>query len=74
MFVFNGLPQYYHPVFTSERFKRATDDRFFVSIAARDPKFAHAETLAFAEALDGNIGVEELYGERAVEPPKLPFD
>jgi len=74
MFVFNGLPQYYHPVFTSERFKRASDDRFFISVDARDPQFAHAETLEFVRALDGNIGVEELFGERAFEPPQLPFD
>jgi hypothetical protein len=39
MFIFNGLPRFYHPVFRSERFRRATNNRFFISIEARDPKF-----------------------------------
>ncbi len=33
------LPRHHHPVFYSDRFARATDDRFFVSIEAEDPKF-----------------------------------
>ncbi len=33
------LPRHHHPVFYSDRFVRATDDRFFVSIEADDPKF-----------------------------------
>lgn len=39
MFAFNRLPEWHHPVFSSERFRRATDDRFFIVIEARDPKF-----------------------------------
>ena len=35
----NRLPRHNHPVFESERFRRATDDRFFISIEADDPKF-----------------------------------
>ncbi len=39
MLAFNLLPEYHHPLFSSERFRRATQDRFFISIEARDPKF-----------------------------------
>ena len=39
LFLFNRLPRFYHPVFQSERFRRATNDRFFVAIEAADPRF-----------------------------------
>jgi hypothetical protein len=42
MFFLNRLPKLYNPLFKSERFKRASDDRFFVCIEAADPRFAHA--------------------------------
>ena len=39
MLAFNGLPQWFHPLLRNSRFKRATNDRFFISIEAADPKF-----------------------------------
>jgi hypothetical protein len=39
MFIINGLPTLYHPVFGSDRFARVTDDKFFISIEAADPRF-----------------------------------
>jgi hypothetical protein len=39
MFGLNQLPRHNHPVFESERFRAASDDRFFISIEAGDPKF-----------------------------------
>ncbi|MDH3285283.1 MAG: DUF3341 domain-containing protein [Acidobacteriota bacterium] len=39
MFALNQLPNLYHPLFNSERFEKVTDDGFFVSIRADDPKF-----------------------------------
>jgi len=39
MFAFNRLPQLYHPTFRSERFRRATNDRFFLAVEAADPRF-----------------------------------
>ena len=33
------LPRLYHPAFTSQRFRRVTDDKFFILIEARDPQF-----------------------------------
>ncbi len=43
------LPRHHHPVFYSDRFARATDDRFFISIEAQDPKFDLEETRALLE-------------------------
>jgi hypothetical protein len=39
MFHLNRIPRHHHPLFESERFRRASDDRFFISIDADDPKF-----------------------------------
>ena len=40
----NGLPQFYHPVFETQGFERATDDRFLLVVEASDPKFDIEET------------------------------
>jgi hypothetical protein len=45
----NKLPRHHHPVFESEAFRTASDDKFFVSIEAEDPKFDLAETKAVLE-------------------------
>jgi hypothetical protein len=47
MFLFNKLPLLYHPLFNSQRFRRATQDRFFLAIEARDRKFDTDATTAF---------------------------
>jgi hypothetical protein len=39
MIALNGLPRFYHPAFNWERFKRVSDDRFFLAIEASDPLF-----------------------------------
>ena len=57
MLAFNALPQYHHPLFRSERFRRATQDRFFISIEASDPKFEPGRVRDFLECL-GSIHVE----------------
>lgn len=46
MLHFTRLPTLYHPLFRSERFAGVSDDRFFVSIEAADPKFEPEETQA----------------------------
>ena len=40
----NRLPRHHHAVFASRGFERASDDRFFISIEARDPRFDAAST------------------------------
>jgi len=57
MWGLNGLPRHHHPLFNSERFKRATADRFFISLEAADPMFHPERTRAFAESL-GGLAVE----------------
>jgi hypothetical protein len=39
MFHLNRLPRHHHPVFNSERFGSFSDDKFFISVEADDPKF-----------------------------------
>ncbi len=39
MLALNRLPMHHHPVFDSTGFERASDDRFFISIEADDPRF-----------------------------------
>jgi len=53
MLAFNRLPKLYHPLHTNRRFKRATDDRFFISVEAEDPLFDAEKTLDLLESLGG---------------------
>jgi len=46
----NRLPRYHHPVFNVARFRRVTDDKFFLMIEAADSKFDLRESLALLEA------------------------
>jgi hypothetical protein len=39
MLALNGLPRPYNPLFYSDRFRRVTDDGFFLHVAASDPQF-----------------------------------
>ena len=52
MLALNGLPQPHHPLFNLPRFQRVTDDRYFLCIAADDPRFDLDETRSFLESLD----------------------
>jgi hypothetical protein len=48
---FNGLPKPHHPLFAVPGFERATRDRFFLLIEARDPRFGAGSARAFLAAL-----------------------
>jgi hypothetical protein len=51
MLVLNGLPRPYNPLFYSERFKGASDDRFFLHVAASDDRFDVEDTAALLQRL-----------------------
>lgn len=55
----NKLPQLYHSLFKSKRFERVTDDRFFIAVEARDPRYDPEETRALLEST-GALAVEEV--------------
>ena len=60
MFFINRLPRLHHPIFTHSRITAVTDDKFFLSIEARDPKFDRNATVAFLEKIGGkNVEVLE---------------
>jgi hypothetical protein len=52
MFVLNGLPRPYHPVFNVKRFaEHASSDGFFLVVEATDPKFDAGRTRTFLSGL-----------------------
>ncbi|MFH1686235.1 MAG: DUF3341 domain-containing protein [bacterium] len=59
MLALNGLPRWHHPVFASKQFERASDDGFFVSIEAEDPKFDARASKEMLRSI-GGADVEEL--------------
>jgi hypothetical protein len=48
----NGLPRPYHPVFNVPEFERASQDRFFLCIEARDRIFNAGQTRKFLQSLN----------------------
>jgi len=60
MLIRNGLPQLYHPRFTNPGFRRASADRFFIAIEARDPSFNEVSTARRMESL-GSVAIERVW-------------
>ena len=58
----NRLPRHHHPVFYSDRFKAFSDDKFFVSVEAEDPKFDMNRTRTLLESAHP-AGIELVHEE-----------
>ena len=56
--ILNKLPMFYHPTLKHPALARATDDRFFLVIEARDPKFVRSEVEAFLNTLEPESIIE----------------
>jgi len=52
VFILSGLPRLHHPLFDLPRFERASQDRFFLCVEARDPIFDLSRTREFLLALN----------------------
>jgi hypothetical protein len=52
LLMLNGHPEPYHAVFNVDAFARASRDRFFLCIEARDPRFDRQSTRQFLLDLD----------------------
>ena len=54
MLIMNGLPRFNHPLFNWDRFKKVSDDGFFLAIEAEDPLFSLEKTPALLAELGGS--------------------
>lgn len=59
MFLVNGLPMHYHPVLKYDKIDQGMDDKFFIVIESRDPRFNLANTKALLEKI-GGADIKEL--------------
>lgn len=50
MFALNKLPMLYNPLFKLERFRKVTDDKFFLVLDAGDPKYDEAAAVEMLKA------------------------
>jgi len=57
-FFLNKLPMFYHPVLKHPALARATDDRFYLVIEAKDPKFNRDDVEAFLLSLNPDSVIE----------------
>jgi mono/diheme cytochrome c family protein len=69
MLAMNNLPRHNAPLLAQERFKRVTTDRFYVCIAAADPRFDATRTHQLLSGLGGSA-VESV--ATSAEPAHLP--
>lgn len=63
MFLLNKLPLMSNPLLKSKRFRRATDDRFFIAIESKDAQFDAQQSAEFVKNLPGCLAVEVIEDE-----------
>lgn len=63
MLALNNLPLPSHPLDLKERFRRVSDDKFFLLIEARDPRFDEAATRKLLEATSPVV-IEDVQEDR----------
>lgn len=67
MFALNGLPRFHNPLMKLERFRRVTDDAFFLHVPENDPGYDQAKLQnLFEEA--GSVWIEGVPAEEKVGP------
>lgn len=69
MLVLNDLPKHYQPLLLVERFRRASADRFFLSVDAADPHFSREATATLLRGA-GAAAIDEV---RHRATPPLPW-
>ena len=62
MLIMNGLPRLNHQLFNWDRFKKVTEDKFFVAIESGDPKFSSRSVKDFLESL-GGTNITTIHGD-----------
>jgi hypothetical protein len=62
MLIMNGLPRLNHALFNWDRFKKVTEDKFFVAIESGDPKFSERSVRDLLESL-GGTNVTTIHGD-----------
>lgn len=67
MLALNGLPRPYNPLFYSERFEGATDDRFFLHVGASDDQFDAEDTAALLRRI-GATHIELVQDDGVADP------
>lgn len=70
MIAFNGLPRLANPLFTSSRFRKVTDDGFFLFIDSNDPLYAEVSVREAFEAV-GSTHVEPVYEQPETDMPSF---
>ena len=68
---FNKLPELFRPVFTAPRFRRATADRFFIYVEAKDPNFS-AKQLSELFGSTHATAVEQIFYDEHTPAARLP--
>ena len=62
MLIMNGLPRLNHALFNWDRFKKVTEDKFFVAIESCDPKFSERSVRDLLESL-GGTNITTIHGD-----------